>query len=144
MFAEDEYDFLVGKAEYIVDKKEFFWSTILESHSLLEDVLNIEKDLSETIDSDKQYCYDTRREYPVWTQCPEYARAYHEGMNGMVEDRMRKSIISLGSVWYSAWIDAGQPDIQSIMDDIDPQDRQEAQEQLNKAVEANQIYGREH
>ena len=30
-------------------------------------------------------------------------------LSGMVERRMRKSIISIGNLWYSAWVDAGQP-----------------------------------
>ena len=35
--------------------------------------------------------------------------AYHNMLSGMVERRMRKTIISIGSLWYSAWVDAGQP-----------------------------------
>jgi len=30
-------------------------------------------------------------------------------LSGMVERRMRKSITSIGNLWYSAWVDAGQP-----------------------------------
>jgi hypothetical protein len=37
-------------------------------------------------------------------------------MKGMVERRMNASIISLGSFWYSAWVDAGQPDLARIED----------------------------
>ena len=29
----------------------------------------------------------------------------------MVETRMNASILSLGSFWYSAWVNAGQPDL---------------------------------
>ena len=39
----------------------------------------------------------------------EYSDAYHNMLSGMVERRMRKSITSIGNLWYSAWVDAGQP-----------------------------------
>ena len=29
----------------------------------------------------------------------------------MVENRLRASIILLGSLWYTAWVNAGQPDL---------------------------------
>ncbi len=144
LYAAEEFDFLVGKAEYIIDKKEFFWETIFHSHSLLEQVLGNEKSLSESFDEDKQYCYDNRNDRTIWTQCPEYARAYFESMGNMVEDQMRKSIIALGSIWYSAWIDAGQPDIDVIIDDVDKEAVMAEKKKLDNAVKNNAIYGRNH
>ena len=35
-------------------------------------------------------------------------------MNGMVERRMKRAIISIGSIWYTAWVDAGQPDLRAL------------------------------
>jgi hypothetical protein len=35
-------------------------------------------------------------------------------MNGMVERRMRAAILAVGSIWYTAWVDAGQPDLVSL------------------------------
>ena len=32
-------------------------------------------------------------------------------LDGMVERQMRSSILAIGNVWYSAWVDAGQPDM---------------------------------
>ena len=144
LFADDNYDFLVGKSEYIVDKQSFFWEIILGSHALLEEVLANEKRLSQEIPKDKQYCYDERYEHTVWTQCPEFAKVYHESMSGMVEDQMRQSILSLGSIWYSAWIDAGQPSIQTIINDIDTEQQLAEKKKLDDAFKNNEIYGRTH
>jgi len=33
----------------------------------------------------------------------------------MVQRRMRSAILSVGSFWYSAWIDAGQPDLNKLI-----------------------------
>jgi len=36
-------------------------------------------------------------------------------MKGMVERRIRMAILSVGSYWYSAWVDAGQPDLNKLI-----------------------------
>jgi hypothetical protein len=115
LFSEDEYDFFVGKAEYIDNPKDYFWDIVLKSHTHLNDVLNIEKDLSKTFPSDQQWCYDERLGKSIKIQCKEYSKAYHDAMKGMVEDRMTSAIQSVGSVWYTAWINGGQPNMKELM-----------------------------
>ena len=61
-------------------------------------------------------CFDERLERTIKTQCPEFAGAYHDRLDGMVEARMQDAILSIGSVWYSAWIDAGQPDLNNLQE----------------------------
>ncbi len=34
----------------------------------------------------------------------------------MVERRMRSAILEVGSFWYSAWVDAGQPDLNKLVE----------------------------
>jgi protein tyrosine phosphatase len=33
----------------------------------------------------------------------------------MVERQMRQSILMVGSFWYSAWVDAGQPNMRNLI-----------------------------
>lgn len=112
LFAEEEYDFFVGKATYISDPVEHYWKIVLESNSYVDSVLLIEKALSEEFGSDRKYCFDERLNQTIRTECEEYARAYQTRLAGQVEDRMRKAIHAIGSAWYTAWIDAGQPDFE--------------------------------
>ena len=114
LYADDTYSFLVGKAEKVDKPLTYFWSIVKESHDLLDKVLQIEKELTQTFPEDQQLCFDERLDNTIKTQCPEFAYAYHEGLNGMVEARMQDAILSIGSVWYSAWIDAGQPDLENL------------------------------
>jgi hypothetical protein len=44
-----------------------------------------------------------------------YAKTYHIALNGMVARRMRSAILAVGSFWYSAWVDAGQPDLNKLI-----------------------------
>lgn len=122
LYAADEYDFFAGKAEYIEDKTEYFWDIVLESHSHLNDVLEIEKRLSKTFPTDQQYCYDERLGNTIRIQCPEYAKAYEEAMAGMVEDRWTKTIKAIGDAWYTAWLDAGQPELTSGSITVQPEE----------------------
>ncbi len=114
LYADKEYSFLVGKALYIKKPLKYFWHIVEDSHKLLDDVLDIEKDLTQTYPEDQQMCYDERLDRTIRTQCPEFSRAYHDRMDGMVETRMQDAILSIGSVWFSAWLDAGQPDLDNI------------------------------
>ena len=123
LFAEAEYDFLVGKPTYISDAVTYYWDIVLTSHTFVDSVLSIEKELSSRFPQDRQFCFDERLEQTVRIQCREYARAYQNRMSGMVESRMQAAIRSIASAWYTAWIDAGQPRLQltnsPVVDSVD-------------------------
>jgi len=144
LFADETYDFFVGDAEYIGDVDSYIWKVVNDSHALLDSVLSIEKRLTLTVPEDRQFCFDERLEKTIRTQCPEFAELYQREMGGMVEDRMRASVQSLGSVWMSAWIDAGRPDISVIgIDEWTEKDKKKSEE-LDASFRRGAIYGREH
>ncbi len=120
LMADEEFDYFVGKAEYLEDTRSYFWDIILESHLLVDSVLQIERRLSRSFPADKQYCFDERLGVTIRTQCPAYAKAYAEAMQGMVESRMRRAIHAVGSLWYTAWVDAGQPDLAGRLEGSSP------------------------
>ncbi|MEO0627748.1 MAG: zinc dependent phospholipase C family protein [Bacteroidota bacterium] len=140
LIADERFDFLVGKADYIDDQSDFFWDIVLSSHELVDSVLSTEKRLSQTYPQDRQFCYEERLERTIRTQCSEYALAWNEAMDGMVEERFRTAIHAIGSCWYTAWVDAGQPDLGGMGLS---QDLAEA-DSLNRAFEQGEIRGRAH
>ena len=72
-----------------------------------------------------------------------YSKAYQEKMNGMVEKQMRASILSIGSFWFSAWVDAGQPTLKNMVKtDLAAEEKKLAEETEKKYKEGN-IIGRE-
>lgn len=105
------YDFMVGRARYIESPVAEAWRIVRESHALVDSVLALEAQLNDTFPSDRKYGYVLRNGVLVRTYSEAYSTTYHEALQGMVERRMRGSIHSIGSFWYSAWVDAGQPDI---------------------------------
>ncbi|MEY4925992.1 MAG: hypothetical protein RI894_428 [Bacteroidota bacterium] len=114
LFADNEYDYFTGKADYLPNFHSFVWKTITDSHALLDSVLLTEKDLVAKTSQDKQQCYEERLGVNVLVQCKDFARTWQTRMRGMVEARMRASIRAVGCAWYTAWIDAGQPDLSKL------------------------------
>ena len=104
---------MVGHAVYIRDIRSYFWKIIEDSHQCVDSVLRFEKSLSQTTPSDQQYCFEMRLGAVTKLPCKDYAACYHTTLDRQVERRFRSCILSIGSVWMSAWTDAGQPDLTS-------------------------------
>lgn len=144
LFADKTYDFFVGKATYIADPQEYYWEVVLTSHLLVDSVLSIEKDLSRIFPPDQQYCFEERLNATIKTQCRDYAQAYSDRMRGMVEERMRASIQTIGSSWYTAWVDAGQPDMRKLGSlQLSPEEAEEIA-RLEKSFQQGEGKGRAH
>lgn len=114
LYADAHYDYWLGPSRYIEDPGAYYWEVVLASHELLDSVLGVEKLLSNTYPSDQQFCYEERLGATIRTQCEAYAGAYHERLGGQVEARMRAAILAVGSAWYTAWVDAGSPDLRDL------------------------------
>lgn len=109
------YDFFVGRAAYIPDVQQAMWDVVQESHACVDSVLTFEKQLSDHELSHK-YSFETRAKQTVKVYSYRYSKLYHNMLAGMVERRMRSSIKMVGDIWYTAWVDAGQPDLTKLGD----------------------------
>lgn len=144
LFADETYDFFVGAAEYIANPSEYYWKIVLDSHLLVDSVLQTERELSLQFPSDRQYCFEERNGITIRTQCREYSEAYHRRMSGMVESRMRGAILSIGSAWYTAWVDAGQPDLIKLLGKTLSVEELKALESLESQYQKGNTKGRPH
>lgn len=123
LFGEEDYRYFVGKAQFIPDVEKFAWNTLLESNRLHREVLAIEKKIRGSIPEDRQFSFEIRLNNVVKMPSSELSKAYHDALDGMVERRMQESVLALGSLWLTAWIEAGQPVL-----DMDPEIRWTAEE----------------
>ena len=106
--------------------------------------MTFEKDLTDRFESDQKYGVETRGSVTIQTYSRPYSEAYSKMLDGMIERRMRQSIISLGSLWYTAWVDAGQPDLNSLDKPAPSEDQIAEEEELNIQFNSGKIKGREH
>ena len=114
LLAEKEFDFIVGKAIYIDKQSDYVWARVLESGAASDTVLRYEAELSKRISADKKYAFEERNGKLVRQYSTEFTTAYDRMLGGMVERRMRMSIASVASFWYTAWVNAGQPDLKEM------------------------------
>jgi hypothetical protein len=142
LFADEEYDFFVGKPEYIDNPADFFWRAVLASHSMVDSVLGMERELSRTFPSDRQMCPDMRNGLSVLAPCRDYAAAYQTALQGMMERRMRAAIHAVGSAWYTAWVDAGQPDLRTMDTPLPGEDELKEETEMKKMFGQGKILGR--
>lgn len=112
-FAAD-YDLWIGRAVYVSAVLDEAWTIVRESHALVDSVLSLEQALSNQFRADRKYAYVSRNGVLHRNYSEDYTQAYHRVLNGMVERRMRASIRRTANLWYSAWIDAGQPNLQDL------------------------------
>lgn len=127
----DEYDYFVGRAKYIEKPILKAWETVKASHAAVDSVLGFEAQLNSRFSPDKKYSFENRGATMMKVYSKEYTEEYNQLLNGMVERRMRAAIITVGSMWYTAWVNAGKPDL-SRFDDKEISD---SLKQANKAEE---------
>jgi hypothetical protein len=108
------YDFWVGPAQYIEKPQEAFWKIVFESHALVDSVLILEKQLSQSFPSDQKYSFEERGSVMVKVYSKEYSLKYDQMLKGQVEDRMRSAVKMVGSIWYTCWFDAGKPCLDEV------------------------------
>jgi len=111
----DHYNYYAGKARYIDDPVKEAFKICRASYKAVDSVLRFERMLSKTFPPDKKYEIVKHGNRKVQDYSVAYSKAYQNMLNGMVQQRMRSAILAVGSFWYSAWVDAGQPDLDKLI-----------------------------
>lgn len=119
----DSYNFYTGDAVFIPDVSKEVWRIINNSNALADTLLLVEKKAKEAFGADKVYVKDEKgavikNKYGQWVRSKEWAAAYHSALNGMVEKQLRLSIAGTANFIYTAWVNAGKPDL----DGLDPEE----------------------
>ncbi len=115
LLAEKEFDFFIGKAEFIKTPGDFIWKRVLESAKASDSVLNFEKQLTIQFGDDKKYAFEERNGKTIRQYSAAFTIAFNKKLDGMIERRMRLSIYAIASFWYTAWINAGQPNLKTLV-----------------------------
>jgi hypothetical protein len=133
LLEEKEWNFFIGKAEYISKPSDFIWNRILESAVASDTVLRFEKELSQRFPADQKYAFENRNGIVIRQYSSAYCIAYNTLLKGMIERRMRQSVHAVASFWYTAWVNAGQPDLRKLSDAVFSEEELKEFNQLNEA-----------
>jgi hypothetical protein len=142
LLADKEWSFFIGKAGYIKNPGDFIWKRILESAAAADTVLQYERELNKKFSADKKFAFEDRNGKVVRQYSTAYSVAYNELLKGMIERRMRSSIYAVASFWYTAWVDAGQPDLSKLSNKNFSEEDLKEFELLNQAWRSNEMNGR--
>lgn len=144
LLADKEWDFFIGKADYIKKPSDFIWKRILESAAAADTVLKFEKELSKTFPSDQKYSFEERNGITIRQYSSAFSKAYDGILKGMIERRMQQSVYAIASFWYTAWVNAGQPDLTKLTNKEFTAEELKDFEMLNSSWMKASIKGREH
>lgn len=111
----DHYNYYVGRARYIENPLNEAFKICRASFKELDSVLRFERTVNKTFPQDKKYETVRRNNKNGRDYSEAYSKAYNTALKGMVERRMHASILEIGGYWYSAWVDAGQPNLDKLI-----------------------------
>jgi hypothetical protein len=113
-----DYSFWVGKAAYVEKPQLAIWKAVAEAHTLVDSVLQKERQLTVEFPEDQKYGFEERNGLTVRVYSGEFTRAYALALDHQIERQMRKSIKMIADFWYTAWVNAGQPDLNQLSQEV--------------------------
>jgi len=111
----DRYNYYVGRARYIENPLNEAFKICRSSYNCVDSVLRFDRMIAKSFPGDTKYEMVKHGNRNGQDYSEAYTKAYHTALKGMVQRRMRSAILEIGSFWYSAWVDAGQPDLNKLV-----------------------------
>jgi hypothetical protein len=143
LFAK-KYNFMVGRAKYVENPLQEAWKIISNTHQQVDTVLRLEARLNKEFPASQKYSFSERNNQVTRQYSYAYTKAYQDIMNNMVERQMKAAILAIGSYWYSAWVDAGQPVLENLVkEEFNPAEKQESKA-ADREYKKGKIIGREY
>lgn len=140
----DSFDLLTGTVTYLNNPQEFIWEAMSQSYARVDSVLNLEKTVSAQF-SNSKFSYERIGQNTVRVYSKEFCEAYNYSMNKMVAKRMQDAVRAVASFWYTAWVDAGQPDLKHFTGDLtpDPVDEKAENASKNEKIRGREEHGKD-
>jgi hypothetical protein len=113
------YNFYTGKAKFVPDITKQTWQIIATSYRLVDTLLQADRQLKNNLSINRIFQTDTagnilKNKFKDPIHTVEYATRYHGMLHGMVEKQLRGAIAATADYWYTAWVNAGKPDLTQL------------------------------
>jgi hypothetical protein len=99
----------VGPATFVSNVPKSAWDWALESHTEVKILIDKEAKLNATFKQSKKYTFEKKGNVLQKNYSVEYSKKYHQVLDHQIENRFQSAYKHVGDIWYSAWIEAGQP-----------------------------------
>jgi len=110
-----DFDFFTGRCQYVSKPLERAWDLVEYSHNEMDSVLNIYDSLMLHFDQSGIFVMEERGSVVSKQFSLIFCRQMEIEMRKMVYRKLVSSIYNVASFWYTAWVNAGQPDLDKLM-----------------------------
>lgn len=110
----EDYSLWIGQASYVSKPQVALWETVAQVHQQVDSVLTFEKKLTNSFSTDQKFSFEERNGLTVRVYSREFTEAYARALDNQIERQMKASIRMVANFWYTAWINAGQPNLNKI------------------------------
>jgi len=111
-----DYSFWVGKAEYIEKPQLAIWEAVENAYAQVDSVLRIEKQLTTNFPEDQKFSFEERNGLTVRVYSRQFTEAFALALDNQIERQMKRSIKMIADFWFTAWVNAGQPNLSNLSD----------------------------
>ncbi|GAA4343501.1 zinc dependent phospholipase C family protein [Flaviaesturariibacter amylovorans] len=102
-------------ATYISDPAKAIWGSVRHAHTLLPDLFAAEKEVSQGFVDSTKYRIQMRNGRESKSYSSAFARAYAQRLGNTVNSQLLRSTHMVTDFWYTAWVDAGKPDLSKLL-----------------------------
>ncbi|WP_018630831.1 zinc dependent phospholipase C family protein [Niabella aurantiaca] len=104
------------KAKYLGSVETAIWDILKHTHALLPAMFAAEKEVSKSFpDTSRKYRWEFRWGKNRRFYSKEFAIAFNKVLKGSINDQLIRSSNALADFWYTAWVDAGKPDLNGLL-----------------------------
>jgi hypothetical protein len=112
------YNFKLAEPKLIEDPAAEIWRVVLQSHAAADTLLAVEKKLAAATPADQvieaSNGQPRKNIFNSSYRTQTYTAAYHQALNRMVERQLRTAAQTTANFWYTAWVNAGKPDLTKL------------------------------
>lgn len=103
------------KAKYLKNPEAAIWSAIRRSFAMVDEVLAKESEVSKQFTDSTKYRVQIRNGRESRSYTSEFATAYSKALGSSINDQLIRTADMIADFWYTAWVDAGKPDLNVLM-----------------------------
>lgn len=126
------------KAIYLKDPATAIWKVVRTSYDMVPEVLAKEKEVSKAFTEEQKYRVQIRRGRESKSYTSAFAKAYAASLKTSINDRLLQAADMIADFWYTAWVDAGKPDLTNIGGQLTEHEKTQLETELN-AFKKNEL-----
>lgn len=102
------------KAVYLKNPQLAIWTAIRKAALLVPEMLETERVVSKGFTEDQKFRVQMRRGREFKSYTSGFAKAYAAALKTSINDQLLNSTDLIADFWYTAWEDAGKPDLRGL------------------------------